>query len=204
MAPRIVLFDLGNVIVDWEPARLYRRRFGDADKAAWFCREICTLEWHTAHDRGVPMEANMAPLIARNPDLETHIRAWKSEWLDMFHGYVPGMPALVGALEEARIPLFGLSNLPAEVAGQTFDAFPMIRVLRDVVVSGAEGVVKPDPRIYEIALNRMGDPDPADVLFIDDRTDNIEAAQALGLRGHVFDGTDGLRGRLNAEGFLEN
>lgn len=204
MAARIVLFDLGNVIVDWEPARLYRRRFGDPEKADWFCREVCTLAWHTEHDRGVPMDENMAPLIARHPELEEHIRAWKSEWLDMFHGYVAGMPPLVGALEEARVPLFGLSNLPDAVADLTFDAFPLIKLLRDVVVSGAEGVVKPDRHIYEIALARMGNPDPADVLFIDDRPNNIEAAQALGLQGHVFDGVEGLKERLIVEGFLEN
>ncbi len=202
MAARLVLFDLGNVVVDWEPERLYRRRFGDAEKAAWFCREICTREWHANHDRGVPMEASIAAKIREFPEYSGHIRAWRSEWLDMFHGYVPGVPQLMARLEEARIPLFGLSNIPAEVSEETFSAFAMIRILRDVVVSGRENLIKPDPRIYQLALQRMGGPDPGDVLFVDDREDNVLAARALGLKGHVFQGAEGLESDLKAYGLL--
>lgn len=202
MTVRAVLFDLGNVVVDWEPMRLYRRRFGDEARARWFCETVCTLDWHKAHDAGVPMADNMAPLIARHPELEDHIRAWRGEWLEMFHGYVPGVPALVARLEERRVPLYGLSNLSDEVAEETFAAFPLIRVLRDVVVSGAEGMIKPDPRIYALTLARMGHPDPESVLFIDDREENIAAAEALGFRGHVFTGADRLEADLAARGLF--
>jgi len=198
---RAVLFDLGNVVVEWEPLRLYRQRFDDLDEAKRFVSEICTLAWHTEHDRGVPMDENAAPLIAEYPQHEGHIRAWRTEWLEMFHGYVPGVPGLIAALEEARVPLFGLSNLPAEKADETFDAFPMIRVLRDVVVSGVEKVVKPDPAIYQIALERM-DMAPEHVLFIDDRADNTTAARALGFRTHDFDGAEGLARKLQESGLL--
>lgn len=202
MTVRTVLFDLGNVVVDWEPQRLYRRRFGDPDKADWFCSTICTMAWHTRHDAGETFSATIPELQSRYPEYAGHIAAWRSEWLDMFHGYVAGVPQLIGELEARRTPLFGLSNLPAEVAGETFDAFPIIKVLRDVVVSGVEGVVKPDPRIYEIALARMGRPDPSTVLFIDDRPENIHAASRMGFQGHVFDGAHGLRRRLEAEGLI--
>ena len=120
----------------------------------------------------------------------------------MFEGYVPGMPPLMARLEEKRVPLFGLSNLPAEIAEETFDAFPMIKLLRDVVVSGAEKTVKPERRIYEIALERMGHPDPSDVLFTDDRENNCAAAEALGIKAHHFTGADGFEARLVAEGLL--
>jgi len=199
---RIVLFDLGNVVVDWDPMRLYRSRFDTKAEAEVFCRDVCNMAWHVNHDRGVSMAQNRAPLIAAYPHHENHIVAWDTHWLDMFHGYVPGVPALIARLEEARIPLYGLSNLPAEKAGPTFDAFPMIRVLRDVVVSGAEKVVKPDRRIYEIALSRMGSPDPSQVLFVDDRRENIEAAAALGFLGHQFTGAESLEAALVATGFL--
>jgi len=199
---RIVLFDLGNVVVDWEPMRLYRQLFDSEAAAARFCREVCTLDWHLAHDLGTPMAENRKPLIARYPEHAAAITAWETRWLDMFHGYVPGVPALIARLEERRVPLYGLSNIPAEKADETFDAFPIIRVLRDVVVSGAEGIAKPDPRIYEVALTRMGRPDPADVLFIDDRLDNIEAAGALGARGHHFRDAAGLETALEAAGLL--
>lgn len=202
MSARIVLFDLGHVVVDWQPIRLYRDFFETEAEAQAFVRDVCNMDWHLQHDLGVPMAENADRLIAKFPHFEPHIRAWRSRWLDMFEGYVSGMPPLMARLEERRVPLYGLSNLPAEIAEETFDAFPMIRLLRDVVVSGAEKVVKPDPKIYEIALARMGHPDPADVLFTDDRENNCEAAEALGFKAHHFQGAEGLAARLVAEGLL--
>ncbi|MEM6948093.1 MAG: HAD family phosphatase [Pseudomonadota bacterium] len=194
MPARIVLFDLGNVVVDWDPLKLYTARFADAEKARWFCDTVCTMAWHTQHDAGARFDDTIPPLAEAFPDYAEDIEAWRDQWLEMFHGYVPGVPAIIAELEEARVPLFGLSNLPAQVAEITFTAFAMIKVLHDVVVSGREGVIKPDPKIYEIALARMGRPAPGDVFFIDDRPENIEAAERLGFIGHVFTGAGALRG----------
>lgn len=202
MSARIVLFDLGNVVVDWQPIRLYRDLFETEEEAEFFVRDVCNMDWHVHHDRGVSMADNAKPLIAQYPQYETQILAWRTRWLDMFEGYVPGVPALVARLEENRIPLYGLSNIPAEVAQETFDAFPVIKMLRDVVVSGAEKVVKPDARIYEIALARMGNPRPSDVLFVDDRENNCTAAEAFGIRAHQFRSAPDLETRLVQEGLL--
>lgn len=202
MGARIVLFDLGHVVVDWQPIKLYRTLFESEAEAETFVRDVCNMDWHVEHDRGVSMADNAKPLIAKYPHYESQILAWRSHWLDMFEGYVPGMPQLMASLEEARIPLYGLSNLPAEVAEETFDAFPMIKLLRDVIVSGEEKVVKPEPRIYEIALERMGNPDPAEVLFTDDREKNCVMAKSLGIKAHHFQGAAGFEARLKAEGLL--
>ena len=202
MAARIVLFDLGNVVVDWQPIRLYRQYFKTESEAQAFCRDVCNMAWHIHHDLGVSMAENAARLIAKFPQFETEILAWKSRWFEMFEGYVPGVPQVMAQLEERKVPLYGLTNMPAEVSAQTFDAFPMIHILRDIVVSGTEKIVKPDPRIYQITLERMGNPDPGDVLFIDDSLRNIEAAQTFGFRGHHFSGADGLKQALMAEGLL--
>ena len=202
MGARIVLFDLGHVVVEWQPIKLYRQYFPSEAEARAFCADVCNMDWHVQHDLGVPMAENAARLIAQHPEYETEILAWQTRWLDMFEGYVPGVPQLMAQLEERRVPLYGLSNIPAEVAEMTFNAFPMIHLLRDVIVSGAEKIVKPDPRIYQIALARMDNPDPADVLFIDDRQPNIDAAQALGFRGHHFRGAAGLEQVLVSEGLL--
>lgn len=202
MAARIILFDLGNVVVDWQPIRLYRQLFPTEDQARAFCDDVCNMDWHVQHDRGVPMVETAARLIEQFPHHEAEITAWHTRWLDMFYGYIPGTPQLMARLEERKHPLYGLSNLPAEVAEKTFDAFPMIRILRDVIVSGAEKVVKPDPRIYEIALARMGNPDPSDVLFIDDSLKNIHAARDMGLIGHHFTDAANLERTLIEEGLL--
>ncbi|MEM9180558.1 MAG: HAD-IA family hydrolase [Pseudomonadota bacterium] len=202
MSARIVLFDLGNVVVDWQPIRLYRQLFDDEAEAEAFVRDVCNMDWHVHHDRGVSMADNAEPLIAQYPQYESQIRAWRTRWLDMFEGYVPGIPRLMARLEEVRVPLYGLSNIPAETAQETFDAFPMIKLLRDIVVSGAEKTVKPERRIYEIALARMGNPDPGDVLFADDSERNCAAAEQLGIKVHHFQGAAGFEARLLAEGLL--
>lgn len=202
MPAAAVLFDIGNVILDWEPERLYRQVFGDSDRADWFCANICTPGWHALIDGGMSFADAIAQKQAEYPEHAGEIAAWRTGWLDMFHGYVPGMARLIAELEDRRTPLFGLSNLSGEVADETFDAFPLLYVLRDVVISGDETVKKPDPEIYQIALTRMGQPDPASIFFIDDRPENIAAAEALGMIGHVFEGADTLRARLVAEGLL--
>ena len=183
------------MVVDWQPIRLYRELFETEAEAEAFVRDVCNMDWHVHHDRGVSMADNAKPLIAQYPQYETQILAWRKRWLDMFEGYVPGIPALMARLEENRVPMFGLSNLPAEIAQETFDAFPMIKLLRDVVVSGEEKVVNPDRQIYELALARMGNPDPGDVLFTDDRENNCAAAERLGIKAHHFTGAEGFEAR---------
>ena len=202
MGARIVLFDLGNVVVDWQPVRLYRDFFKTEAEAQAFVRDVCNMDWHVHHDRGVSMADNAVPLIEKYPQYEREIRAWRTRWLDMFEGYVPGVPTLMARLEEKRVPLYGLSNLSDEVAEETFDAFPIIKILRDVVVSGEEKIVKPEPRIFELTLDRMGQPEPSDVLFIDDSAPNCAAAEALGIKAHHFTGAPGLETRLVSEGLL--
>ncbi len=202
MSAKIVLFDLGNVVVDWRPILLYRNMFETEAEAEWFCTHVCNMAWHVNHDRGVSMDDNAPALIAEYPQFEAQIRAWKTRWMEMFAGYVEGTPQIMSRLEEAQVPLYGLTNLPAEVAQSTFDRFPMIKILRDIIISGVEKVVKPDPRIYEIVLERLGQPDPADIFFIDDSLKNIETATAMGFRGHHFQGAKGLEAALIGEGLL--
>ncbi|MEM9053761.1 MAG: HAD family phosphatase [Pseudomonadota bacterium] len=202
MSAQIVLFDLGNVVVDWQPLHLYKQIFETASEAEWFCDNVCTLAWHTEHDRGVSMAENAKPLIAQYPQYETQIRAWETRWFDMFNGYIPGMPALMAQLEERQVPLYGLTNMPADLAPAIFDRFPMMKILRDIVVSAVEKVVKPDPRIYQIVLERMGNPDPGSVLFIDDSEKNVLAARDMGLQAHHFTGAIGLERVLQEQGLL--
>lgn len=200
--PSIVLFDLGNVVLDWDPVRLYTELMGSRDKAQEFCRTVCTMEWHGEHDRGVPMAENAKALIEKHPDHAELIHAWRIDWLDMFDGYVDGVDTIMKALKAANVPLFALSNMPAEVWPEMLQEFPILKEFRDVVISAEEGIVKPNPEIYRIAMTRMGDPDPASVLFIDDKQENIDAARALGFQGHLFRDAQSLRTALDEAGLL--
>ncbi|MBB34427.1 MAG: HAD family hydrolase [Hirschia sp.] len=201
MTARIALFDLGNVVVDWEPARLYRQLM-DADSAARFCEEVCTMEWHNAHDRGVSMVDNALPLIEKHPDKAELIRAWSSRWLDMFHGYVDGVPELITALGQRKIPLYALTNFPGEKWAETADAFPVLNDFADVVISSEVRMAKPDRAIYALTLERMGNPEPGEVFFTDDRQDNIDVASSVGMITHRFVTAAGLKAALTEHGLL--
>ena len=202
MPERIILFDLGNVVVDWNPVRLYAKIFPTLEEAEAFCTDVCNMAWHVEHDRGLSFAEGARRLKAVYPHYAEEIDAWHGRWFEMFDGYEPGVPALMARLEEAGHPLYGLSNISAEIWPEMLERFAMIRILRDVIVSGEEGLIKPDPKIYEVALKRMGHPDPADVLFIDDSLKNVEAARALGFGVHHFQGAAGLEQALVEEGFL--
>jgi len=202
MAGRIALFDLGRVVLDWEPARLFSRLLPDAEERGRFLSDICSMEWHTRHDAGVSFADNALPLIAQFPEYETEIRAWGGRWMEMFDGYIQGTPALIERLEARNVPLYALSNMPSETWPMMLEHFPLLTRFRHTVVSGDIGMVKPDPAIFAHTLKMLGDPAPSDVFFIDDSEKNILAADALGFRTHLFRSADGLEAALVAEGLL--
>ncbi|KJS25655.1 MAG: HAD family hydrolase [Hyphomonadaceae bacterium BRH_c29] len=202
MAGLIALFDLGRVVLDWEPARLFSRLLPDAEERDRFLSDICSMAWHTRHDAGVSFADNALPLIAQFPEYETEIRAWGGRWMEMFDGYIQGTPALIERLEARNVPLYALSNMPSETWPMMLEHFPLLTRFRHTVVSGDIGLVKPDPAIFAHTLRMLGDPAPSDVFFIDDSEKNILAANALGFRTHLFRSAEGLEAALVAEGLL--
>ncbi|MFN4023445.1 MAG: HAD family hydrolase [Hyphomonas sp.] len=202
MAARIALFDLGGVLLDWSPARLYSKLFSDPAERDRFLSEVCTMDWHQAHDRGVSFADNAAPLIARYPQYDAQIRAWHSRWAEMFDGYVAGTDRLVEMLYGRGVEIYGVSNMPAEIWPMMLDMFPALQRFRHIVVSGQVGLVKPDPAIFHYARSKMGDPSPDEVLFIDDAPRNVATADALGYRTHLFRGAAALETALLREGLF--
>lgn len=202
MAARIVLFDLGGVILDWSPARLYSQIFSDSAECERFLTDVCTMDWHTQHDAGVSFADNAAALTLKFPQYESQIRAWRGRWMDMFDGCIAGSERLVENLAGSGRPLYALSNMPAEVWPEVREAFPVLSRFRHVVVSGEIRLIKPDPKIFHYTLARMGGPSPDEVLFIDDVAKNVATADALGFRTHLFRGAAGLERALILEGLL--
>ena len=186
-ATKAVLWDLGNVLLDWSPAYLYRKIFDTEDAVQDFLNRICTMDWHAEHDRGVSMADNCVALIAQHPRYEDAIRAWKTRFLEMVKGTIPGTAEAMDALAAQGIPQYALTNLPAEWVSPVRDNFPAMRHMRDIIVSAHEGVVKPDRRIYEITAERLPHL-PGEVIFFDDRAANVEAARAFGFDAEVFTG----------------
>ena len=201
MMPRGVLWDVGNVIVGWNPRRLYSQLFPDPAACDEFLTRVCTPAWHHRHDLGVPFAENAEPLIAEHPHHEAAIRAWDERFLDMVGPPIAHTEAVMGELAARNVPMFGLTNMPASKWPAIRALTPAFGHLRDVVVSGEIGVAKPDARVFEIACERAGMA-PGELVFVDDFWPNVEAAQALGFHVHHFTDPAGLRPALAGLGLL--
>jgi 2-haloacid dehalogenase/putative hydrolase of the HAD superfamily len=198
---RGVVFDVGNVIVRWDPRTLYSKIFPDPAERDWFLAHVCTMDWHTAHDEGVSFAENRGPLIARFPQHEAAIVAWGERFFEMFSGAIPETEAAIEAMAQRGVPMVGLTNMSADTAAQTFAMSAAFARLSDIVVSGAVGLMKPDPAIFELAAARAGLA-PGELLFVDDSQRNIDAAAALGFDVHRFDDPAALTPALAARGLL--
>lgn len=200
-APKAVIWDIGNVIVRWDPRTLYNRIMPDAALRERFLTDVCTLDWHLRHDLGVTFAENRAPLLARHPEFTEQILDWERRWLEMFSGVIPQTEAAILALAERGVPQFGLSNMSHEVIGAIRAMSPAFDHLRDIVISAETAIMKPDPRIYAQACRRFG-LQPAEAIFIDDSRKNIDGAAALGFHTHHFTDPGKLRSALEAVGLL--
>jgi HAD superfamily hydrolase (TIGR01509 family) len=198
---RGVLWDVGNVIVRWNPRTLYSKIFTDPDECDRFLAEVCTMDWHGQHDRGRPFDESAAELIAEHPHHAEAIAAWSRRWWEMFSGAIPETEAVIEALHARGVPQFGLTNMALETWDGTRSMSPAFARLADVVISGAEGCIKPERRIFEIAVARTKMA-AGELLFVDDNAANIEAARALGFAVHHFVEPAALRPALEARGLL--
>lgn len=188
----VVVFDLGRVLIDWDPRYMYRRHFG-ADEAAMedFLSSVCTMEWHTRCDAGLPMAENVRELATRHPDKTPLIEAWDREWPAMFAGAIEGSVRLLERLDAKGVPLYAITNYPADKWAEGLAQFGFLARFRDILVSGIEKLAKPDPAIFELACRRFGI-HPEASLFIDDNAANVASAARLGFTTHHFVNPDML------------
>ena len=199
--PRALLWDVGNVIVRWDPRTLYAKIFEEPALLDRFLSHVGTLDWHAATDRGVTFADNIAALSAEHPHHAEHIAAWWDRWDEMFSGTIPETESVIEDLAARGVPQFGLTNMSSESWPGVQAMSPAFRHFRDTVVSAEERVIKPEPRIYQIVLERTG-LEPADLLFVDDSLANIQAADALGFHTHHFTDPSALRPALEKHGLL--
>ena len=199
--PTGVLWDVGNVIVRWDPRTLYSKIFRDPAERDRFLAEVCTPAWHIEHDRGRPMADGVAALSAEFPEHAEAIAAWNDRWWEMFSGPIPETVQAIEGLAARGVPQFGLTNMSAETAPGTFAMDPAFQRLEHIVVSGEFGLLKPDPRLFALALDQIGRP-AGSLLFVDDSAANIATAEALGFFTHHFTDPAALRPALEAHGLL--
>lgn len=196
-----VVFDIGGVLIDWNPRHLYRRLFADEAEMERFLAEVVHHDWNLAQDAGRSWPEAIAEAVARHPDRAALIRAYRERWPEMISGAIDGTVDVLERLHRQGTPLYAITNWAADTFAETRGRFPFLGRFRDVVVSGTERVIKPDPRIYRILAERAGI-DLARAVFVDDSPKNVAGAEAVGMRGLLFTDPDRLAADLAALGLL--
>jgi len=182
---KAITFDVGNVLVRWDPRNAYAPLFQSKSDLDHFLNNICSLEWHTNHDRGMSFAENIRVRQTEFPEHAPMIGLYETIWDDMFDGIIEETVTLLHQLHAQNIPLFALTNFPADKYTDFQEKYDFMALFQDVIVSGVEKITKPDPRLYQILLDRA-DIQPEHILFIDDRMENLKTAQDLGFQTHHF------------------
>ncbi|MBJ7359060.1 HAD family phosphatase [Nocardioides sp.] len=198
--PSGVVWDLGNVLVDWQPLAAIAVGVGE-DEARRFLAadDFDFMAWNHVQDAGGTWADGEDAVRRSHPHWERHALAYRENFAAALVGEIPGTADLVRELHGAGVRQLGLTNWSHELYPHAPERFEVLALLDDVVVSGTEGVAKPDPRIYEIAVERSGLPASA-LVFVDDKQENVDAAVAAGMDGIVFAGAVDLRAALRRRG----
>jgi 2-haloacid dehalogenase len=197
------VFDLGGVLIDWNPRHLYRKLSSDDVAIDEFLREVDFPGWNTAMDRGMPLADGVRQLKRQFPHRAAWIDAWMDRWRESISGPIAGTVAILEELRAAGVPLLALSNWAADTFAAVRGDFPFLAHFEHIVLSGAEGVVKPDPEIFRRLLARSGRR-AEECLFIDDVAANVAAAQSVGFAAIQFRTPEDLRQELVRRGILRD
>lgn len=200
MTPEAVVFDIGNVLVEWHPERHYDRLIGPERRKALFA----AVDLHAMNlrvDLGAPFAAEVAAMADAHPEWRAEILAWREGWVEMCSPAIHGSVALLRRLRARGVPVFALSNFGVDTYATAQGVYDFLKEFDAEFISGHLGVMKPDAAIYE-RLERDTGVAPGALLFADDRPDNIAAAAARGWQTHLFDGPEGWAARLVAAGLL--
>ena len=199
-----VVFDLGGVLIDWDPRHLYRKLFaGDETAMEHFLANVCTHEWNRCQDAGRSFAEGARLLKAEHPEKAELIDAYFSRFDEMMPGPIAGSVEILAELRDRGTPLYGLTNFSAETYPPAFERFEFLRWFDGILVSGEVGLIKPDPRIFELLIERFAI-DPRRAVYIDDVETNVIAARPLGIHGIHFTTPAALRAELAELGLLSS
>ena len=194
-----VLFDLGNVLIRWDPRNHYRDRFASDEEMEAFLAEVAPGSWNHEMDLGKPFAQAIAERTQVYPDHADLLGEWQSHWERMLGGAIDESVAMLGDLRTAGYRVAALTNWSAETYPVARERFPFLGWFEDVVISGVEGIAKPDPRMFALALGRTGF-EASRTVFIDDNLPNVEGARALGMHTVHFASPAQCRDELRAFG----
>ncbi|MBE9584527.1 HAD family phosphatase [Mucilaginibacter sp. JRF] len=199
---KAIIFDLGGVLIDWNPRLLYRKIFSNEQQITDFLTNICTPDWNEEQDAGRSLADGTELLVKQHPDHEANIRAFYSRWTEMLGGEIAGTVKIFDRLKnDDRFKLYALTNWSAETFVIAEQEYPFLKEFDGVVVSGIEKNRKPHPEFYNILLNRYN-LKPEETIFIDDNLRNVKAAIELGIDGIAFTSAAELENELQKRGIL--
>ena len=200
--PTTVTFDLGGVLIDWNPRYLYQKLFDDEAEMERFLAEVTTQEWNAAQDAGRPWSEAVEVLSAKFPDHRDLIDAYHTRWPEMLGEAIHGTVAILDELRAAGVRLNALSNWSAETFPVARERYPFLGWFDGIVISGEVGAAKPDVRIFQTLIDRH-EIEPSETVFVDDNEPNVTAADAMGFIALRFHDAQRLREDLVGLGLLE-
>jgi 2-haloacid dehalogenase len=200
-AMQVVVFDLGGVLIDWNPRYLYRQLIEDEAAMELFLSEVCHAAWNEEQDRGRTFAAAVEEAVARHPGERALIEAYHHRWEEMLAGPMNGTVKILEELRDAGLELHALTNWSAEKFPIARERYAFLTWFESILVSGEHGLIKPDPKIFQLLLERIGR-DAGDCIYIDDNAKNAEAATALGFAAIRFESPEQLRRELTRLGAL--
>ena len=187
-----IIFDFGAVLIDWNPHYLYDTYFGDVEKSTWFLNNICQSEWNAQMDAGKTFAQGIAELTQQHPEWTEAIAVYRSRWIEMIGGEIPGMSVLLDDLRARGLKLYGLSNWAAETFDEVESKYDIFKKLDGMVISGREKMAKPNAEIYHRLLQRYN-LNPSECVFVDDSEVNIKGGEACGIAGIRFENAEQVR-----------
>jgi 2-haloacid dehalogenase len=197
----VVVFDLGGVLIDWNPRYLYRQLLGDEREIERFLAEVCHAEWNEEQDRGRTFAAAIEEAVARHPGERALIEAYHHRWHEMLGGPIAGSVEILDELKQGGFELHALTNWSVEKFPIARERYDFLGWFESILVSGELGLIKPDRRIFQLLLESIGRP-AADCVYIDDNARNVAAAAALGFDAIRFEGPEPLRADLMRRAIL--
>lgn len=200
MTPKAVIFDIGNVLIEWQPERFFDAEIGEDRRRTLFG----AIDLHAMNDRvdsGENFTAVLTETAAKHPEFKSELGIWHDRWLDLASPAINHSVRLMAALQRCKVPVYSLTNFGIETYVIAATRYPFLHHFDLDFISGHMGVIKPEPRIYEMLEEGSG-LSGKDLLFTDDRADNIAAAAARGWQTHLFEGPQGWADRLVAAGLL--
>jgi 2-haloacid dehalogenase len=196
---KTVVFDIGGVLIDWNPRHLYRKIFSSEEEMEWFLSEICTYEWNVQQDGGKLFSEASAELSAKFPGYSDKIALYYGRWEEMLGGELNDTVKIFNELKSAGMPLYALTNWSHEAFPVAYERYGFMKQFDGIVVSGYEKLLKPDHAIYRVLMNRYNI-NPAESVYIDDNKANAEAAAELGFHSIHFNSAIQLRQELRSLG----